>query len=382
MRLAVIFAVMLLIIPFAYASGHGSLIYATGVQVSVPVNATPVVITTPTAETPGTAPGLNAIPAPGSFDTKMQPIVSPNIGRAVSMGTVVVNKTIIAPGSFDTKMQPVVSQDIGNAVGSVSAAFNGTRESLSCPSATIQEPGLPSPFFSETKDDCQLKSNPDEVEEYLQELEAIVEDCRSRQNTNYDSASMINQNLHIQIDQLKIAPEPDMMYFQPARTMCSIIEPVGALEGDLDSSGGLDDNTQYTKWLFNIAKDVKYYCGKIDNMVAEIADNCRHLNEEIECEMEQGGLESENEKSAYHSQLNTAIDSIHYSSEQMTTFYYPSTLKTYGFGNFRQYFNNGTNIDCTLKMAVSNADKIGAQAGNPVVHVVKNIFSFLFGWWK
>ncbi len=381
MRLAVIFAVMLLIIPFAYASGHGSLIYATGVQVSVPVNATRAVITTPTAETPDTAPGLNAIPAPGSFDTKMQPIVSPNIGRAVSMGTVVVNKTIIAPGSFDTKMQPVVSQDIGNAVGSISSALNGTRESLSCPSATMQETALPAQFFSEDKSDCQLKSNPDEVEEYLQELEAIVEDCKSRINTNRDAASNANQMLHAQIDQLKIAPEPDMTQIQPSRTMCSISEPIGDLS-DLDS-GGLDDNTQYTKWLFNIAKDVKYYCGKIDNMVAEIADECRLLNKEIECEMNQGGLESEDEKSAYHSQLNTAIDSVNMAYNHLETFYYPSTLKTYDFGNFRLYFNNGTNIDCTLKMAeVPNAENVGAQAGNPVVHVVKNIFSFLFGWWK
>jgi hypothetical protein len=374
MRLAVIFAVMLLIIPFAYASGHGSLIYATGVQVSVPVNATRAVITTPTAETPDTAPGLNAIPAPGSFDTKMQPIVSPDIGRAV----------VSVPVSR-IPMPVISTAQIQNAAGGVSAfagSANITRESLSCPSAAMQETTLPAQFFSEDKTDCQLKSNPEEVEEYLQELEAIVEDCKSRQNTNYDAASSVNQNLHIQIDQLKIAPEPDMTQIQPSRTICSISEPIEDIS-DLDSGSGLDDNTQYTKWLFNIAKDVKYYCGKIDNMVAEVADECRQLNEEVECEMDQGGLPSEGTKTAYHAKLNTAIDSIRYSYEQMSTFYYPSTLKTYDFGNFRLYFNNGTNIDCTLKMAeMPNAENIGAQAGNPVVHVVKNIFSFLFGWWK
>jgi hypothetical protein len=268
-------------------------------------------------------------------------------------------------------------------------SLNITITSLSCPSATMQEPGVPAPSFDKNKDDCQLKANPSAVEQYLAELEAMVEGCKSRINTNRDAASNANQMLHAQIDQLKVAPPPDITQFQPSRITCSISEHIGAMEDDRDSSGGLDDNTQYTKWLFRMAKDVKYYCGKIDNMVAEVADECRLLNQEIECEMNQGGLESDAQKSAYHSGLNSAMDSVNLAYSNLETFYYPSTLKTYDFGNFRQYFNNGTNIDCSLKlaqpvsaeMAKAAAEKINqgnVTAINPVVSFFKKIFSWLW----
>jgi len=258
---------------------------------------------------------------------------------------------------------------------------NITIESLDCPSATMQEPSMPTNPFSKDKTDCQLLTNLAGVEQYLNKLQSMTEACKSRKNSNYDSASHANQFLHVEVDHLKVAPPPDTTTYQPARTTCSFSEPSKPADGGVEIP---DPSKQYTNWLFGIGDDVKKYCSDIDNMLAEIGDNCRKVNKEIKCEMDQGGLPSEESKSAYHAELDTAMNKV-INTYSYTETFYTYTLMTYDFGNFRIYFNNGTGIDCSMKpVSIVNIKDVeipknGTVKPNLVVSFFKNIFSWIFG---
>jgi len=211
---------------------------------------------------------------------------------------------------------------------------------LVCPSIPSTDALLPPAPYDEELGDCALIGRSGEIEVWLTELEQIAASCYANRETNWADTLAARDNLNSQIDELEDELEvvedlqdPSLVLMAPE--MC----PIYGSPEPLEPSEPFPPPTHYyTEWLKRIGENVGEYCTMIDELVKPLWQACDEINFYQDCQAPN--------PEQYHSiiewQMNAAQINYDY-----TDFFYTNTLQTYGWGNFRMYFNEAY-IDCPL----------------------------------
>ncbi|MCK4489103.1 MAG: hypothetical protein KAU23_02530 [Anaerolineales bacterium] len=212
---------------------------------------------------------------------------------------------------------------------------------LVCPSIPSTAVLIPPAPYDEDLGDCALIGRSGEIEAWLVELELIAENCRANREANWASALAARDNLDSQIDEFE--PEPEGV---------ETVTPQIEIELDAEVSCPIYDDPEtselpelipppthrYTHWLKRIGENVGEYCTMIDELVKPLWQACDEINFYQDCQAPN--------PEQYHSiiewKMNAAQINYNY-----TDFFYTNTLQTYGWGNFRVYFNEAS-IDCPI----------------------------------
>ena len=207
---------------------------------------------------------------------------------------------------------------------------------LVCPIMPSTDALLPPAPYDEELGDCALIGKSGEIEDWLTELEQIAASCYANRETNWADTLAARDNLNSQIDDLEVIESPqDPSEITMALEMCPIYgnpEPSAPL-------GAFPTPTHYyTEWLKTIGENVGKYCTLVDELVKPLWQACDEINFYQDCQAPN--------PEQYHSiiewKMNAAQINYNY-----TDFFYTNTLQTYGWGNFRLYFNEAY-INCSI----------------------------------
>jgi len=205
------------------------------------------------------------------------------------------------------------------------------KTKLVCP--VIPRSGPRMPLAPWGVNDCDLVGKSAEIEAYLTALEAIADGCKDRRAAAWANVLTTRTDLDNQVDLLEV-PEGggEMIAACPIYTGdMEPIEPVGGSE---------PENMYYTRWLQRIAENTAKYCRLIDQLAKPLRQACDEINFYQDCQAPN--------PTQYHALINAKMNAENINYEY-TAFFYTSALQTYGWGNFREYFNESY-IDCPGKV--------------------------------
>jgi hypothetical protein len=205
---------------------------------------------------------------------------------------------------------------------------------LACPSIPSTDAILPPAPYDEELGDCALVGRSGEIEAWLTELEQIAASCHASRETNWADTLAARENLDSQIDELQVVEDiQDPSQVLMASESCPIygnIEP-------LEPSRPIPPPTHYyTNWLKTIGENVVEYCTMIDELVEPLWQACDEINFYQECQAPN--------PEQYHSIVEWKMNAAQINHDY-TDFFYTNTLQTYGWGNFRMYFDEAY-INC------------------------------------
>ena len=217
------------------------------------------------------------------------------------------------------------------------------KNNLVCPMIPSTAVLLPPAPYDEELGDCALIGRSEEIEAWLTELEGIAANCHANRETNWARVLAARDNLDSQIDGLvrELAePSAESSDERLMQALPPLPPPCPTYTGDhepLEPSRPMTSPTHYyTDWLKRIGENVEKYCTKIDGLVKPLWRACDEINFYQDCQAPN--------PEQYHSivewKMNAAQLVYNY-----TDFFYTNTLQTYGWGNFRMYFNEAS-IDC------------------------------------
>lgn len=217
-----------------------------------------------------------------------------------------------------------------------------------CPAVPSGKLLLPSPPYDTEQGDCALIGRGDEIEAYLTALELTAQGCRDRVETAWQSVTDARTGLDSDIDSLPPPSPPEesddsgsIYAIQESARLPMICSFPSPLEPSSEPIGGIPaDGHYYTEWLKRIGENVERYCRMVDELMKPIADACEETREEAQCMVDdpaQGGV-SDAMKTSFHSRVNGAMNAATLKHDYVL-WYYENTLSTYGWGNFREYYN-------------------------------------------
>ncbi len=198
---------------------------------------------------------------------------------------------------------------------------------LVCPSIPSTDALLPPAPYDEELGDCALIGRSGEIEAWLTELEQIAASCYANRGTNWVGTLAARDSLDSQIDE-----------FAPGAPSITSCPSYGYSEPSEPSEAIPPPTHYYTIWLRRIGENVGKYCTLIDELVKPLWQACDEINFYQDCQ----APSSEQYHSIIDWKMNAAQINYNY-----TDFFYTNTLQTYGWGNFRMYFNEAS-IDCPL----------------------------------
>jgi|GEM_PF-4667287 len=230
------------------------------------------------------------------------------------------------------------------------ARYDALDQNVSCP-ALPKKIGekLPTPPYDLERGDCALRGRGEEIEAYLTALERMAAGCQARRDTAWQAVQEARENLDAQIDALEEPPERpttpresegmESLLSEPVPSMCpSYPSSIGSLE---PSEGIEPEGFYYTYWLQRIAENTAKYCRLIDELIKPIWEACDMVNFYIDCEDVTAAR-----KTSFHGLVSGKMNAAELQYEY-TDFFYTNTLQQYGWGNFRQYFNEGSLSECS-----------------------------------
>lgn len=225
--------------------------------------------------------------------------------------------TTISPG-----MRPVVRAKLPTGSG------------LTCPAVPHTAVTLPPAPYDEKRGDCALVGKSKEIETYLRALEAMAAGCNARRASAWQNVLDARARLDREIDALPAPPPEDWAHIQPVRPSSGHVEPAEYGDNVLPAGG------EYTQWLKTIGENTAKYCKLIDELIKPLAEACQETREDVA--WANGATDAQ--KASFHSRIRWAMHAatIRY---DYTAFFYTNTLQQYGWGNFRQYFNESA-IEC------------------------------------
>ncbi|MCK4963050.1 MAG: hypothetical protein KAS19_11215 [Anaerolineales bacterium] len=197
---------------------------------------------------------------------------------------------------------------------------------LVCPSIPSTAALLPLAPYDEELGDCALIGRSGEIEVWLTELEQIAESCYANRETNWASTLAARDNLDSQIDELA-----------PGALSITACLSFGGDEG-YEPSESIPFTNYYTIWLKRIGENVGEYCTMIDELIKPLRQACDEINFYQDCQAPN--------PEQYHSIIEWKMNAAQINYDY-TDFFYTNTLQTYGWGNFRVYFNEAS-IDCPI----------------------------------
>lgn len=224
----------------------------------------------------------------------------------------------------------------------------GGARRLICPSVPNNPVSLPPPPYDEARGDCALRGKASQIETWLSALEGIAATCQARRAGYWQATLDSQRNLRNQIDGLPLAPAEAQQYVQPA---CPAYP--GGMEPSEPSEPSPREGWHYTEWLKRIGKDVVKYCGLVDRLIEPMNKACDEINFYLGCQ-----LTTEATKASYRSLLDGKRNAAQLRYDY-TEFFYANTLRQYGWGNFRAYFNESA-IRCDME-----APRLQRQAPPP-----------------
>jgi hypothetical protein len=209
---------------------------------------------------------------------------------------------------------------------------------LTCPTVPTNPVVLPPPPYDEARGDCALRGKSAQIEAWLSSLESIAASCQARRAGYWTDTINSYNNLGNQIDNLPLAPEEASLYMRP---VCPTYP--GSGPGSSRSASPLSrDGWHYTDWLKRIGENVQTYCDLVDRLIEPMYQACDEINFYLGCELTTDAI-----KSSWHGLLNGKRNAAQIRYDY-THFYYSNTLQTYGWGNFRAYFNENY-IHCEME---------------------------------
>ena len=207
---------------------------------------------------------------------------------------------------------------------------------LVCPSIPSTAALLPLAPYDEELGDCALIGRSGEIEVWLTELEQIAASCYANRETNWADTLAARDNLDSQIDEFEpegaetVTPQIDELELGLAllaKEACSIY-------GKSELSEPLEPfpppTHYYTEWLKRIGENVGEYCTMIDELVKPLWQACDEINFYQDCQAPN--------PEQYHSIIEWKMNAAQINYDY-TDFFYTNTLQSYGWGNFRVYFN-------------------------------------------
>ena len=204
----------------------------------------------------------------------------------------------------------------------------GPPRHLVCPSIPSTAILLPPAPYDEALGDCALIGKSGEIDAWLTELEQIAASCKANRETNWAGVLAVREHLDSQVDELYQPTEEGNAIFQ---FICpSYWSPELSERGEGDNPF----SHHYTDWLKSIGEDVVKYCTMIDELVKPLWQACDEINF---C-----WTDPETQHSIIMRNMNSAQLNYNY-----TDFFYTNSLLTYGWGNFRIFFNEAS-IVCPL----------------------------------
>ncbi len=204
----------------------------------------------------------------------------------------------------------------------------GATGALNCPASPHNTVALPAAPYDEARGDCALRGKGEAIEVWLTALENIAATCHARRAGYWSDTLASYDDLSEQIAQLPLAPEDTSLYMQAG---CPIyphdMEP-GESADPMDPEGW-----HYTNWLKRIGENVVRYCGLIDALNAPMVKACDEISFYLDCQPT-----TEATKGSYQGLLNGKRNAAQIGYDY-SDFFYTNTLQQYGWGNFRNYFN-------------------------------------------
>lgn len=216
-----------------------------------------------------------------------------------------------------------------HALNSVKLEPLPQENSLVCPTIPSTTALLPPAPYDEDLGDCALVGRSEEIDAWLRELERIAASCHANRETNWVSVLAARDYLDSQIDNLEDLSAPSLLW----RATCPIY---GSPELAEPSESGLSPTHYYTDWLKRIGENVGKYCTTIDELVKPLWQACDEINFYLDCEAPN--------PERYHSIVDRGMNAAEVGYNNSDSFY-TNTLQTFGWRNFRLYFDEAS-IDC------------------------------------
>ncbi len=239
----------------------------------------------------------------------------------------------ILPDAIEIPTETSVMQEI---MPEIVPEITLLTNNLVCPSIPSTDASLPPAPYDEELGDCALVGMSGEIEVWLTELEQIAASCYANREPNWEDTLETRDDLDSQIDELAVVEDiqdPSMVSVIPE--MCSIY---GRSEPSEPSEPFPPPTHYYTEWLKRIGENVGKYCTMIDELVKPLWQACDEINFYQDCQAPN--------PEQYHSIVEWKMNAAQINYDY-TDFFYTNTLQTYGWGNFRLYFNEAS-IDCPL----------------------------------
>ncbi len=212
------------------------------------------------------------------------------------------------------------------------------KTKLTCP--TVPKTAVRLPKSPIGKNDCDLIGKSAEIEAYLAALEKIAASCNANRAAAWKAVNAARADLDKQVDALEVPPPAEDGDITIAIASCP---SYGSSEPSEPSEPYPPENMYYTNWLQTITENTAKYCKLIDELIKPMWLACDEINFYRTCEEL-----SDANRVAYHSTLKWKMNAANINYEY-TAFFYTNTLQTYGWGNFRKYFNENA-IDCPAKV--------------------------------
>jgi hypothetical protein len=213
---------------------------------------------------------------------------------------------------------------------------------LVCPSIPSTDALLPPAPYDEELGDCELIGRSGEIEVWLTELEQIAASCYANRETNWADTLAARDNLDSQIDEFELEGAETVTPQIDELALALLAEEACPIYGSPEPSEPLDPipppTHYYTEWLKRIGENVGEYCTMIDELVKPLWQACDEINFYQDCQAPN--------PEQYHSIIEWKMNAAQINYDY-TDFFYTNTLQTYGWGNFRVYFNEAS-IDCPL----------------------------------
>ncbi len=186
------------------------------------------------------------------------------------------------------------------------------------------------------ENDCKLYAQVEEVEKYLIELNQKLKQCEETKKTNWNSVQKMYSDLDKGITQLPLYAEkygegelPTIQAcFEDFDNLAEKSEPLMPLS---------KPNEIYSDWLEKIANDVESYCLEVQLLGESIVDECKGINELIECEDT-----TSQTKSKYHKKLASSLKSA---QNELNTFGKKEGYIKKAMQSFATYFPQGKEIN-------------------------------------
>ncbi len=196
---------------------------------------------------------------------------------------------------------------------------------LDCPSIPTTFIIIPSPPHDEQVGDCALIGRTEEIETWLNELEAIAESCRATRESKWSATLATREHLDAKIDML----QEGHTFLEACDYPGLTVNPGNAVVTNIAPTH------YYTNWLMVIRSDVEKYCNTIDEIVKPLWQACTEINFYQDCQAPN--------PVEYHLLIKWGMNSAQAKYDQTDSLY--THLQTWGWDEFRTRFY-GTTLYC------------------------------------